>query len=141
MTIIQAVYVFLGIFTLALGTLGIFLPILPTTPFFLATLFFFTKGSNRLRKWFVNSRVYEKHLKSFVLTKAMTVSAKVKTLILLTILFAIPLIVMETLCIKIVIMGVLLVHYLMIIFKVKSMSKADLQEALMKMENEDERKT
>ena len=59
------IYIVLGFLSLALGIIGIFLPILPTTPFLLLTLFFFAKGSKRLEQWFLGTSIYQKHLKSF----------------------------------------------------------------------------
>ncbi|MEO9896068.1 MAG: YbaN family protein [Paracoccaceae bacterium] len=40
-----------GLVALALGLIGIPLPILPTTPFILLSAFCFAKGSPRLRQW------------------------------------------------------------------------------------------
>lgn len=45
-----------GLVALALGILGIPLPILPTTPFVLLAAFCFSKGSPRLRHWLVTHR-------------------------------------------------------------------------------------
>lgn len=45
------VWIFLGLISLALGLLGIPLPLLPTVPFLLLSAFFFAKGSERLHLW------------------------------------------------------------------------------------------
>ncbi|MEM1436338.1 MAG: YbaN family protein [Pseudomonadota bacterium] len=47
-------FVALGWLALGLGTVGIFVPLLPTTPFVLLAAFFFSKGSERLHQWLVN---------------------------------------------------------------------------------------
>lgn len=60
-----------GCICLALGTVGIVLPILPTVPFYMATAFCFAKSSERLHRWFVSSGVYKKHLQSFVEKRGM----------------------------------------------------------------------
>lgn len=47
-----------GILVLALGIIGIFLPVLPTTPFVIVAAFCFSKGSPRLRRWLVTHRIF-----------------------------------------------------------------------------------
>ena len=44
---IRYVWMALGILCLVLGTIGVVLPILPTVPFYMATVFCFAKGSKR----------------------------------------------------------------------------------------------
>jgi hypothetical protein len=41
----------LGWLALVTGLIGIFVPLLPTTPFVLLAAFFFSKGSERLHRW------------------------------------------------------------------------------------------
>lgn len=74
------IYILLGFLSLALGIIGIFVPILPTTPFLLLTLFFFAKGSKRLEAWFMSTSIYQKHLKSFNERRAMTLKTKISIL-------------------------------------------------------------
>lgn len=73
---IRYLWIALGLLTLALGTLGIFLPILPTVPFYIATVFCFAKGSPRLHRWFIGTELYKKHLQQFSETRAMLMRSK-----------------------------------------------------------------
>ena len=65
-------WMILGFLCLGLGTVGIILPILPTVPFYMATVFCFAKSSERLHRWFLGTQLYKKHLESFVEKKTMT---------------------------------------------------------------------
>ncbi|RZA08047.1 MAG: DUF454 domain-containing protein, partial [Proteobacteria bacterium] len=47
-------YLTIGWISLALGILGIFLPLLPTTPFVLLAGICFAKGSPRMHAWLIN---------------------------------------------------------------------------------------
>lgn len=55
--IINFVWVTTGWISLVLGVIGIFLPLLPTTPFLILTAFCFSKGSKRLHAWIMNHKV------------------------------------------------------------------------------------
>ena len=73
---IRYVWMALGILCLVLGTIGVVLPILPTVPFYMATVFCFAKGSKRLHDWFLGTSLYKNHLESFAKEKAMTKKTK-----------------------------------------------------------------
>lgn len=77
-------WLIIGSICLALGTIGVFLPVLPTVPFYLVTAFAFAKSSERLHNWFVNTKLYKKNLESFVERKAMTLKTKLSILISVT---------------------------------------------------------
>ena len=64
--LLKAFWIVLGFLCMVLGTVGILLPILPTVPFYMATLLCFAKSSQKLHDWFVGTNLYKKHLDSFV---------------------------------------------------------------------------
>ena len=65
----RIVFLVLGFICLALGTVGVVLPILPTVPFYMATVFFFANSSERLHRWFIGTGLYKKHLQSYIENK------------------------------------------------------------------------
>lgn len=79
-------FLILGCVCLALGCVGIVLPVLPTVPFFLATVFCFANSSEKLHTWFLGTELYQKHLDSFVKKKGMTAQTKAGILMSVTLL-------------------------------------------------------
>lgn len=53
----RAAFLVLGVAALLLGVIGIFLPILPTTPFILLAAACFARGSQRVHQWLLAHRV------------------------------------------------------------------------------------
>jgi uncharacterized membrane protein YbaN (DUF454 family) len=51
---LRTVYLILGCASLALGFVGLFLPLLPTVPFLILAAFLFAKGSLRLERWMLD---------------------------------------------------------------------------------------
>lgn len=47
-----------GVFFLLLGIIGIFVPLLPTTPFLILTAYCFNKGSSKFHSWLIHHRVF-----------------------------------------------------------------------------------
>ncbi|WP_100912541.1 YbaN family protein [Pseudoalteromonas spongiae] len=57
-TVIRSVWLLIGLVSLLLGILGVFLPLLPTTPFVLLSAFCFSKSSTRMHSWLLNHRIF-----------------------------------------------------------------------------------
>lgn len=63
--------------SLILGGIGIFLPLLPTTPFILLSAFCFQKSSERFHKWILNSPVFGKYIRDYQEQKGITLKNKI----------------------------------------------------------------
>ncbi|MBR1739396.1 MAG: YbaN family protein [Ruminococcus sp.] len=86
MSLKKIIFVAVGCICLALGTVGVVLPILPTVPFYLATAFCFANSSERLHNWFINTGLYKKHLQSYVEKRGMLLKTKVSIITTVTLL-------------------------------------------------------
>lgn len=115
-------YITLGFIALALGLIGVILPILPTTPFLLVTSFCFAKGSEKFHTWFINTNIYKKHLESFVKERAMTLKQKVVLLSFVNFMLAFPLILVDVLPMRITIIVLIIIKLYYFIFKVKTIT-------------------
>lgn len=68
---------FLGIVSLALGIAGIFLPLLPTTPFLLLSAWLFMRSSPRLYSWLTNHPRLGPYIRNFRENRAIPLRVKV----------------------------------------------------------------
>lgn len=84
----RLIFLIAGCVCLGLGCIGIVLPVLPTVPFFLATVFCFSQSSQKLHDWFLGTKLYKNNLESYVKGQGMTTKTKAKILLSVTMLMA-----------------------------------------------------
>lgn len=119
-------YVTIGIISFGLGAIGVVLPVLPTTPFLLLSSFCFVRGSERFDKWFKGTKLYKKHLESFVNNRQMTLKQKITILLFADFMLMFPLIILDSLIVKGLIVLVMLTKYWYFIFRIRTVKKEDL---------------
>jgi len=73
----------LGSLCVALGVLGIFLPLLPTTPFLLLAAVCFARSSKRFYDWLMNNRWFGEYIRSYREGRGIPLKQKVLAIILL----------------------------------------------------------
>lgn len=114
-------YICAGFLSLLLGFIGAVLPVLPTTPFlFLASICFF-RSSEKLDKWFKGTSLYKKNLESFVENGAMTKAQKWRILLFAYFIMMFPLIFVDKLMVKIILILVMAFKFYYFMFKIKTM--------------------
>ena len=81
--LIRIILIILGTFFVGLGTLGIFVPILPTTPFLLLAAACYAKSSNRFYNWLLNNKWFGNYIKNYLEGKGIPSKVKILTISLL----------------------------------------------------------
>ena len=106
--------------SMALGAIGVILPVLPTTPFLLLASFCFAKGSERFHKWFTKTKLYKKHLDSFVKNRAMTLKTKLCILIPASCMLVLAMIAMSTIYGRVFIVFLIIFKYVYFFTKIQT---------------------
>ena len=121
------VYITMGALSLILGIAGVFLPVLPTTPFLLLASFFYLRSSERMYNWLMNHKIFGAYIYSYLTYKAIPKKTKVGTMIFLWSTLIFSMILVSSLHIRIFLLAVgvaVTAHLLML----KTLSHEDLKK-------------
>ena len=119
---VRLIWISAGFLSLTLGIIGIFLPLLPTTPFLLLTAYSFAKGSDKFYNWFTTTGLYKKYIKDYVFERAMYLSQKAQIFITVLIVTSAGYFLIDSPIVKIVLVTVLLIQFIYLTFFVRTKS-------------------
>jgi len=72
-----------GTLSTGLGIIGIFVPILPTTPFLLLAAACYMRSSERFYRWLTSNRIFGAYVSNYIEGRGMPIRIKVLTILLL----------------------------------------------------------
>lgn len=119
----RLIYKAAGILSLALGTLGIFLPLLPTTCFVLLSAWCFAKSSPQLHAKLVNNKLFGSLIRQWESRRCIPVKAKCIAIGSMLIFGSYSFIVIDSLVFKIIVVCTIAIS----IFMVMSIRKCTLE--------------
>lgn len=77
----RIIFIVIGMISLFLGILGIFLPVLPTTPFVLLSAYLFGRSSEKFHRYLYNHKIFGQIVRDFQDRKAIRRKNKIIALI------------------------------------------------------------
>ena len=79
----RVIYLVIGTLALFLGALGIFLPVLPTTPFVILAAACYLRSSKRMHAWILQSRLFGETIENFQAGRGLKRDTKIRALVLM----------------------------------------------------------
>lgn len=126
--VVRMLWITVGFISFGIGTIGVFIPFLPSFPFYMLTLIAFSKSSDRLKKWFTSTKLYKKNLESYVTKKTMTLRTKLYIMTSVTLVMGFGFLMMSKVPIGRIVMSIVwLGHILYFIFGVKTEKVEDTE--------------
>jgi uncharacterized membrane protein YbaN (DUF454 family) len=102
-TWLRILLVIAGTFFVGLGIVGIFVPVLPTTPFLLLAAACYARSSQKFYGWLLNNKLFGSYIRNYLERKGIPLRVKVVTLTLLWITIGSSVaFVVETLVLKLI---------------------------------------
>ena len=80
---VKIILTIIGLITLGLGIAGIFVPVLPTTPFLLLSATLFLKSNRKLYDWLMNHPKLGPYISNFLEHKAIPLRVKILSISIL----------------------------------------------------------
>ena len=75
--LMRKLLIFAGTFFVVIGIIGIFLPLLPTTPFLLLAAWCYARSSERFYNWLINNKWFGEYIKNYREGKGVPLKVKI----------------------------------------------------------------
>lgn len=126
--LIKGLLLLMAFIALGLGLIGIFVPVLPTTPLLLLASFLFSKGSDKFHMWFISTGIYKKHLEDFLINRSMTLRRKLCILLPVSGLLIVTFFYLDRPILRFIILAVILFKYYYFTFHIKTLEQNYLND-------------
>jgi len=81
--ILKLLMIFLGTLFVILGTVGIFLPLVPTTPFLLLAAICYARGSRKFYEWLMNNKLFGSYIRNYLEKRGIPLKTKIVAIAML----------------------------------------------------------
>ena len=79
----RAIYLIIGTAALVLGAIGVFLPVLPTTPFVILAAACYLRSSKRMHAWILQSELFGETIENYQAGRGLKRDTKIRALVLM----------------------------------------------------------
>lgn len=79
----RIIFIVFGTLFLIIGAIGVFIPVLPTTPFLLLAAACYLRGSERLHRWMINNSVFGEFIRNYMEGRGIRPGQKIFTIMFL----------------------------------------------------------
>lgn len=100
------IWLLLGALAVALGIVGAFLPLLPTTPFMILAAYCFARSSPRAHAWLLNNRWFGQQVRDYYAGKGISVRIKLISVSMVTFSWVYVLMTADALWAKLIMTGI-----------------------------------
>jgi len=119
--VVRYIFLTVGAISFVLGTAGIVIPLFPTVPFYMLTLFCLARGSERFHNMFLESSLYQKTVGAYERDKALTLRTKLSILLSVSTIMAVGAYFSQDMSIALIVMAFVWIgHVIALVFIVKT---------------------
>ena len=121
----KIVLISLGSLCLALGIIGVVVPVLPTTPLVLLAAFLYSRSSNRLNSWLARTSIYQAYVEPFKRGGGISKEHKLRIIAISYAVMGISALIVQNWIVWIILAAVALFLFILMAVKIPTISKQE----------------